>query len=167
MAKTRRRGLRRPSRRFGFIKEPGKAKRWRNESNPAFEPGATISDRKMSDIAREGRIGFKISKEDYQRGVVNKTFVYDEATRLRQRHAKHGRFISQFVPEMTRADRRPAFKWFDLVDKGDRHPAREGGPMSRADRERFRNIFKRYNADAVRQAFGSNPRDTGAFPFVA
>jgi hypothetical protein len=160
-------GSRQPSRRFGFVKLPGKAKRWRNESNPAFEPGATISDRKMSDIVREGRIGFRVSKENYQKGVVNKRFVYDDATRLRQRHAKHGRFISQFLPEMTRADRQTAFKWYDLVDNGDHNPARDGGPMAKADRERFRNLFKRYNADNVRQAFGSSPRDIGSFGIAA
>ncbi len=37
-----------PSRRFGFVKLPGKAKRWRNENNPDFPIGATISDRAMS-----------------------------------------------------------------------------------------------------------------------
>jgi hypothetical protein len=42
-----------PSRRFGFVKLPGKSKRWRNENNPDFPIGATISDRAMSG-RREG-----------------------------------------------------------------------------------------------------------------
>jgi hypothetical protein len=41
-----------PSRRFGFVKLPGKSKRWRNENNPDFPIGATISDRAMSGLSR-------------------------------------------------------------------------------------------------------------------
>ncbi len=46
-----------PARRFGYVKLPGKSKRWRNEVT-----GETISDRKMSDIAREARLGEKTTK---------------------------------------------------------------------------------------------------------
>ena len=59
-----------PSRHFGFVKLPGKSKRWRNESNPDFPVGATISDRAMSGLTRSLRFaGQAISKERYAKGV--------------------------------------------------------------------------------------------------
>jgi hypothetical protein len=60
-----------PSRRFGFVKLPGKSKRWRNENNPDFPIGATISDRAMSGLSRSLRFaGQEISADS------------DEAARL-------------------------------------------------------------------------------------
>ncbi len=161
---TRHSSKRKPPRRFGFVKVKGTTKSWRNVSNPDFAKGATISDRKMSDMVREKRLGVKVSKEKYTKGVKAGTFVYDAATALRQRHAADGRFLNQFVPEMTRADRQVAFKWFDLSDKGERNPSQR---FDRADRQRFKDFFKRYSTDAVRQAFGSEPRDVGAFSVTA
>ncbi len=106
-----------------------------------------------------------ISKEAYQKAVEGGKRQYaSEATSLRQRHAKDGRFISQFVPEMTRADRQIAFKFYDLKDAGNKHPVRE---MTKDEQQRFKELFNRYPADAIRQAFGSAPKDVGAFQMAA
>ena len=65
-----------PTRRFGFVKLPGKSKRWRNENNPDFPIGATISDRAMSGLSRSLRFdGQVISKERYAKGVKSGTFA--------------------------------------------------------------------------------------------
>ena len=77
-----------PSRRFGFVKQPGKAKRWHNESNPDFAPEATISDRQMSGLSRERRTGEKMTKEQYTRGVKQGRFRYDAATEGRRNSAQ-------------------------------------------------------------------------------
>ena len=70
-----------PSRRFGFVKLPGKAKRWRNESNPDFLIGATISDRAMSGLSRSLRLaGQTVSKERYAKGVQRGAFTYHPKT---------------------------------------------------------------------------------------
>jgi hypothetical protein len=93
---------RHPSRRFGFVKQPGKAKRWHNESNPDFAPGATISDRQMSNLTRETRLGEATTKEQYTRGVKQGRFRYDAVTEGRQFRAQEGRAIRKEIPEVAR-----------------------------------------------------------------
>jgi hypothetical protein len=85
-----------------FEKLPGKSKRWRNTAT-----GATISDRTMSGLTREARLGGRaISKEAYTKGIRSGAFAYEPATARRQRHVRYGREIRKHVPEMTPADRR-------------------------------------------------------------
>jgi hypothetical protein len=74
-----------PSRRFGFVKLPGKSKRWRNQNNPDFPIGETISDRKMSGLSRSLRFGGQIiSKERYTKGVKSGAFTYHPKSRSRK-----------------------------------------------------------------------------------
>jgi hypothetical protein len=136
-----------PPRRFGFVKLPGASKRWRNESNPDFARDATISDRKMSDLAREERLGEKTTKEQYQRGVIERRYRYaDERTETRQRHATVGREIRKEIPEITPADAAIIVKF-----------RTEGGyeALTDEEKERFDRLFKRYPKESVREALGS------------
>ena len=80
-----------PPQRFGYEKLPGASKRWRN-----LETGQTISDRKMSDLAREARLGEKTTKEQYQRGA--KAGRYQRVDEDRQIRAAEGKAIRQANP---------------------------------------------------------------------
>ena len=80
------------------------------------------------------------------------------------KHAKHARSISQWAPEMAPKDRAVAFKWFDVHDAGV-HPAK--AVLSTEDQTAFNQLFRRYEADAMRQLFGSEPRNLGSFPVAA
>jgi hypothetical protein len=145
-------------RRFGFAKEKGKAKRWRNVSNPAFAKGATISDRHMSNLVREDRLGGKMSKEAYTKGIKKREIFYaDEATRLRQTNARNSRFIRGYLPDVAPKDKAVALKFYRVRYDG----------LSAAEKDRFKSLFKRYSADHVRQALGSAPKDIGSFGIAA
>jgi hypothetical protein len=168
MAKQSKQSHRSPSRRFGFVKETGKSKRWRNEDNPNFARGETISDRKMSGLSREARTGEKISKERYTREIKSGTRKYIGATALRQRHANDARFIKQFVPEMTPTDKRVAYKWLDLKRNGKRGPdGYTAGALTGKEQGRFHRLFARYNRNDIRQLFGSEAKDIGRFGIAA
>src|SRR6516225_10356756 len=102
-----------PSRRFGFVKLPGKAKRWRNESNPEFPIGATISDRAMSGLSRSLRFGGQIiSKERYAKGVKSGAFAYHPKMIRRLEALEFRRtVIDQYAPEMKPRDRQLIYEW--------------------------------------------------------
>jgi hypothetical protein len=135
------------TRRYGFVKLPGKSKRWRNESNLGFAPDATISDRTMSGLAREKRLGERVSKEKFTRGV--RAGRYERLDEDRQARASQGRKIRKEIPEIARQDAAVVIK-FRL----------EGGYQALDDdeKERFENLFKRYDKGAVREALGSPKR---------
>jgi hypothetical protein len=157
-----------PSRRFGFVKETGKSKRWRNETNPDFARGETISDRKMSGLSREARTGEKLSKERYTREVKSGARKYIGATELRQRHAKDAHFIKQFVPEMTPSDKQVAYQWLDLKRNGKRGAdGHTAGALTEKEQGRFHRLFTRYNRNDIRQLFGSEAKDIGQFGIAA
>jgi hypothetical protein len=94
-----------PSRRFGFLKLPGKSKRWRNESNPDFPAGAEISDRAMSGLSRTARLGRAISREQYAKGIESGAFTYAPRDALRQQMATHGARLNREIPDLSPADR--------------------------------------------------------------
>ncbi len=147
--------FRQPSRRFGFVKLPGTSKRWRNESNPDFERSSTISERKMSDLVRERRLGEKTTKEQYQRGVRGGRYRYDEKTVERQRHAFEGKKVKKEIPEIAPRDAAIIVKFNT-----------EGGydALTDDEKERFHNLFKRYPAGSVREVLGSPKRRRGYEP---
>ena len=99
-----------PSRRFGFVKLPGKSKRWRNENNPDFPIGATISDRAMSGLSRSLRFaGQTVSKERYAKGVKSGAFTYHPKTIRRLEALQFRRaMIDRLAPQMTTSERRPS-----------------------------------------------------------
>jgi hypothetical protein len=118
-----------PSRHFGFVKLPGKAKRWRNENNPDFPIGATISDRAMSGLSRSLRFaGEVISKERYAKGVKSGTFAYHPKTIRRLEALEFRRsVIDQHAPQMTPRERRLIYEWVRQRAKGVTHPASRKG----------------------------------------
>jgi hypothetical protein len=144
---------RHPSRRFGFVKQPGKAKRWHNESNPDFAPGATISDRQMSNLSRETRLGEATTKEQYTRGVkqgrLQGRFRYDAVTEARQFRAQEGRAIRKEIPEVARCDAK-------LMIKTKMHGGYDA--LGDEEKERFHLLFKLYPASSVREILGSPRR---------
>jgi hypothetical protein len=158
-----------PSRRFGFVKLPGKSKRWRNENNPDFPIGATISDRAMSGLSRGLRFaGQTISKERYAKGVKSGTFAYHPKTIRRLEALEFRRaVIDQHAPQMTPCERQLIYEWMRRRARGTMHPASEEGGLNR----RFKKLFAKYeatgNADALREMLGSEVRDTGAFSIAA
>ena len=158
-----------PSRRFGFVKLPGKSKRWRNESNPDFAIGATISDRAMSGLSRSLRFaGQAISKERYAKGVKSGAYAYHPKTIRRLRRLEFRRsVIDQHAPHMKPRDRQLIYEWLDRRESGVMHPASEEGGLNK----RFKKLFAKYeasgNADALREMLGSEVRDTGAFSIAA
>lgn len=158
-----------PSRRFGFVKLPGKSKRWRNESNPDFPISAEISDRAMSGLSRSLRFaGQAISKERYAKGVKSGAFAYHPKTIQRLELLEFRRaVIDQYAPEMKPRDRQLIYEWMRQRARGVTHPASEEGGLNR----RFKKLFAKYetdgDADALREMLGSQPRDTGAFSIAA
>ena len=158
-----------PSRHFGFVKLPGKAKRWRNESNPEFPIGATISDRAMSGLSRSLRFaGQVISKERYAKGVKSGAFAYHPTTIRRLEMLEFRRsVIDQHAPQMTPRERQLIYEWMRQRARGVMHPASEEGGLNR----RFKKLFAKYEAtgkaDALREMLGSEVRDTGAFSIAA
>ena len=158
-----------PSRRFGFVKLPGKSKRWRNENNPDFPIGATISDRAMSGLSRSLRFdGQVISKERYAKGVKSGVFAYHPKTIRRLELLEFRRsVIDPHAPQMTPRDRQLIYEWMRLREGGVTQPPSEEGGLKR----RFKKLFAKYeaggDADALREMLGSEPRDTGAFSIAA
>jgi hypothetical protein len=118
----------------------------------------TYSDRFHHQLALSERLGRKVSKEQFQRTVETKAAFYkDAATALRQKNARNARTVRYFVPDIAPKDMATALQWHNGGYTG----------LNSKQKEQFRAFFTRYNADAVRQAFGSAPRDTGAFPVAA
>jgi hypothetical protein len=152
MARRSRPPPRQSTSRFGFVKLPGKSKRWRNESNPGFAGGATISDRKMSGLGREARLGERTTKEQYQRGVKIGRYRYDERTAERQRRATIGKEIRKEIPEVAPRDATLMVKF-----------KAEGGyhALDEDEKERFHKLFERYPASSVREILGSPKRRKG------
>lgn len=115
----------------------------------------TISGRKQHEIALSQRLGQKTSKEQFTKKIATGEAKYrNTQTAERQANAAIARSIRSIVPEMTRKDMQIAIQW-------------EKKGYNRLDDKQktdFRQLFKTYVADDVRQAFGSAPRDTGAFP---
>ena len=158
-----------PSRRFGFVKLPGKSKRWRNENNPDFPIGATISDRAMSGLSRSLRFaGRTVSKERHAKDVKSGALAYHPKTIRRLEMLEFRRaVIDQYAPEMNPRDRQLIYEWMRQRKSGVMHPASEEGGLNK----RFKNLFEKYesggDADALREMLGSEPRDTGAFSIAA
>jgi hypothetical protein len=173
MAKQSKNSRSRPARgggvnEYGWRRLPGSSRNYRNVSDAGRPIGQVISERQMTNISREGQFGEKISKERYTREIKSGTRKYFSATELRQRHAKDARFIKQFVPEMTPADKRVAYKWLDLKRNGKRGAdGHTAGALAEKEQGRFHALFTRYNRNDIRQLFGSEAKDVGRFGIAA
>jgi len=143
---------------LGWRRLPGGARHYRNLRDPRYPIGSEISDRQMSNLVREDRLGRKISKEAYTKAIKKRELSYaDEATGLRQMNARNSRFIRGYLPEIAPNDRQVALKFYRVRYDG----------LSPAEKRRFGEMFRRYPADDVRQALGSQPKDIGSFGIAA
>lgn len=106
--------------------------------------------------ATQVRIG--TTKERYQTEVKQGRRSYaSEATKTRQRNAKNSRQIREYLPDIATKDKAVAFK----------HLSSGYHSLTSTEKDRFKDMFKRYPADDVRQALGSAPKDIGRFGIAA
>jgi hypothetical protein len=110
----------------------------------------TLTDRQYSELKISRRLGNKTSKEEYNK-LVN-TGKVKPATK-QARSAKEGRFVRRYVSEIAPNHLRLISKWHEV------------GYAGLTDREKisFGKLFKLYPRDAMRQALGSAPQDTGSY----
>jgi hypothetical protein len=111
----------------------------------------TLTDRQYTELRISSRLGKVTSKEEYNK-LVN-TGKVRPATK-QARSAKEGRFVRhRYVSEITPSHLRLINKWHEV------------GYAGLTDREKisFGKLFKLYPRDAMRQALGSAPQDTGSY----
>jgi hypothetical protein len=105
--------------------------------------------------ATQARIG--TTKERYQTEIKQGRRSYAPLTRKRQENARNSRQIREYLPDIAPKDKAVAFK----------HLSSGYHSLTPAEKDRFRDMFKRYPADDVRQALGSAPKDIGRFGIAA
>jgi hypothetical protein len=110
----------------------------------------TLTDRKFAELKISGRLGKKTSKEDYRE--LLKANKVKPATK-QARSAKEGRFVRQYVSQIAPKDLRLINKWHEEGYEG----------LTDKEKVAFGRLFKRYSRDAMRQALGSAPQDTGSY----
>jgi hypothetical protein len=111
---------------------------------------ATLTDRQYAELKLRARLGKKTSKETSRNLVQQGQVKY--ATR-QARSAGEARFVRQFIPQIAPKHLSVMLQWYESDYKS----------LSPKEQETFRNIFSQYSRDAVRQALGSAPQDTGSF----
>jgi hypothetical protein len=97
------------------------------------------------------------TKERYQEDIRARRRSYSEATKQQQTNAKNSRIIREYLPDIAPKDKAVALKHLS----GGYHS------LTPDEKQRFRDMFKRYPADDVRQALGSAPRNIGRFGIAA
>jgi hypothetical protein len=109
-----------------------------------------ITDRQYAQLKLEKRLGKKTTKEQFSKAVKSGEATYTQSAQT----ASDTKFIKRFLPDVAKHD------------LGTMHKYYRGGYSSLSDKDKqsFRNLFQRYSRDDVRQALGSAPKDTGAFP---
>jgi hypothetical protein len=110
----------------------------------------TLTDRQYAELKLSSRLGKKTSKETYRNLVQQGQLKY--ATK-QTRSAGEARFVRRYIPEIAPEDLKVMTKRYEGRYKS----------LSSKEQETFRNVFSRYSRDAVRQALGSAPQDTGSF----
>ena len=110
----------------------------------------TLTDRKYAQLRIKKRLGKETSKEEYSNLVRQGKIKYE--TR-QARSAGEGRFVRRHVSEIAPNHLRLINKWH------------EDGYNGLTDKEKvtFGKLFKLYPRDAMRQALGSAPQDTGSY----
>jgi hypothetical protein len=114
----------------------------------------TLTDRQFAQLRYAKRVGKETTKEAYSNLVRQGKIKYE--TR-QARSAGEGRFVRRYLPEIAPKHLRLINKW------------NEDGYNGLTDKEKvtFGRLFKLYGRDAVRQALGSAPQDTGSYSMVA
>jgi hypothetical protein len=110
----------------------------------------TLTDRNFAELKISNRLGKKTSKEEY-RGLVNSGKIKPATKQVRS--AKEGRFVRRYISEIAPQHLRLINKWHEEGYEG----------MTGREKVAFGKLFKQYSRDAVRQALGSAPQDTGSY----
>jgi hypothetical protein len=134
---------------YGWRRLPGSSRNYRNVSDPSRPVGQVISERQMTNISRERRLGEKISKERHAREVKRGARRLKPETAERQRRVSAGKLVKAEIPEITRRDAALIVKY--NIDGGCER-------LDEDEQVQFHELFKRYPKDAVREALGSPSR---------
>jgi hypothetical protein len=110
----------------------------------------TLTDRQYAQFRIEKRVGKKTTKEGYSNLVRQGKIKYE--TR-QARSAGEARFVRGFLPQIAPKHLRIINKWHEEGYNG----------LTDKEKETFRRLFKLYSRDALRQALGSAPQDTGSY----
>ena len=110
----------------------------------------TLTDRQYAQLRITKRLGTQTTKEQYSNLVRQGRIKYE--TR-QARSASEGRFVRGYLPQIAPKHLRLINKWHEEGYNG----------LTDREKETFGKLFKMYNRDAVRQALGSAPQDTGAY----
>jgi hypothetical protein len=114
----------------------------------------TLTDRQYAELRIAKRLGKETSKEQY--GDLVKLGKIKYATR-QARSAGEGRFVRQHVSEIAPNHLRLINKWHEYGYNG----------LTDIEKVTFGKLFKMYPRDAMRQALGSAPQDTGSYSMTA
>jgi hypothetical protein len=110
----------------------------------------TLTDRKFAELKISNRLGKNTSKEEY-RWLVNIGKIKPATKQARS--AKDGRFVRRYISEIAPKHLRLINKWHEEGYEG----------LTDKEKVAFGKLFKQYSRDAVRQALGSAPQDTGSY----
>ena len=94
-------------------------------------------------VHRNARLGPQV--------LINDTWYKYETRQARS--AGEGRFVRQHLPQIAPKHLRLINKWREDQYNG----------LTDKEKETFGKLFRQYSRDAVRQALGSAPQDTGSY----
>jgi hypothetical protein len=114
----------------------------------------TLTDRQYAQLRIEKRVGKRTTKEAYSNLVKQGKIKYE--TR-QARSAGEGRFVRRYISEIAPKHLRLINKWHEVGKNG----------LTDREKAEFDRLFKIYPRDAVRQAMGSAPQDTGSYSVAA
>jgi hypothetical protein len=114
----------------------------------------TLTDRQYAQLRIKTRVGKEVTREQYSK-LVNQGKIKYETQQARS--AGEGRFVRRHISEIAPNHLRLINKW------------NENGYNGLTDKEKatFSKLFKLYPRDAMRQALGSAPQDTGSYSAAA
>jgi hypothetical protein len=113
-----------------------------------------LTDRQYAQLRITKRLGKQTSKEAYSNLVKQGKIKYE--TR-QARSAGEGRFVRRYISEIAPKHLRLINKWHEVGKNG----------LTDREKAEFDRLFKIYPRDAVRQAMGSAPQDTGSYSVAA
>jgi hypothetical protein len=109
-----------------------------------------LTDRQYAELRIAKRLGKETSKEQY-RDLVNQGKIKYETRQARS--AGEGRFVRRYISEIAPNHLRLINKWHEVGYNG----------LTDKEKATFGKLFKLYPRDAMRQALGSAPQDTGSY----
>jgi hypothetical protein len=114
----------------------------------------TLTDRQYAQLRITKRLGKQTSKEAYSNLVRQGKIKYETK---QARGAEGGRFVRRYVSEIAPKHLRLINKWNEVGYRG----------LTDKEKETWGKLFKIYPRDALRQALGSAPQDTGSYSAAA